>query len=221
MVTPNDLYQSPLYDGTLQANDYTLMQGVCVLPLAEDPPTDPTLAANYSPVVVARLHAPYRIRNYNSCSTKRNNPPVAPAPIDQGAFVFIGGDLQFVTKPNNTGLTYDWTVNASYTFVENCISRLQDGFVLGTAMPFPTDSDIYGIQNYGSFTPTIGAIAKAGPNAIAGYNLGNLIAPIPTIGNQTAVPTGMYYAWSYTLSAFFPGNFLNDQLANGGGTSNY
>lgn len=224
MSTPNDLYQAPLYNGIGQSNEYSLVTGVCILPLAEDPPTDPEELANYSPVIIARLHAPYRIRKYNSIAPKQNNPPVVPSPIDQGAFIFTGGVIQFVTKLNNTGLAYDWIVNTGYTFVENCVSRLEDGFVLGSVMPYTTNSDQAGISAYGQTTPTIGAISSAGPNAIAGYNLGNLIAPLTddngppqSGGSSDNLNTGMSPNWIYNLGAFFPGNFFNDQLVNGGG----
>ncbi|CAM6002950.1 unnamed protein product [Sphagnum balticum] len=93
----------------------------------------------------------------------------------------------------------------------------------------------------GNQPPTIGAISQAGPNAVAGYNLGNIISPSSTPGATTYgatssgattygnVPqsgqnnstvssvTSMSYSWSYSLGAFFPGNFFNDALANGGG----
>ena len=189
MPTPNDIYQAPLYNGIGQGNEYTLVPGVCILPLAEDPPTTDQDLATYTPIVIAQLHAPYRLRKYNSVAHKQNNPPVVPSPMDQGSFVFMGGNIQFV-------------------------SRVKDGFVLGSAFPYTTTSDQAGIASYlNNPTPTIGAIANAGNNAIAGYNLGNQIVP----NDFSQYPTGMNPQWSYSLAAFYPGNFFNDQLANGGG----
>lgn len=237
MSTPNDLVQSGLYDGIGNANEYTMLPGVCILPLAEDSPTDFTALQTYSPVVIARLHAPYRIRKYNFSEQKQNNPPVVQTPQDVGAFVFIGGSLSFYNQFNTTWWNSDWNVTGGYIYVENCVSRPQDGYVLGSVTPFTNDPDLANRDYYlGGTTAqqlgiTIGAIAQAGSNALAGYVYGQQIAgetsTAQTGDTQTGtsqsgvsgsqLTLGLVTAWSYTSCAFYPGTLFNDQLANGGG----
>lgn len=250
MGNPNDIVQSTLYDGITNANSYDMMPGVCILPLAEDPPTDLESLAEYSPVVIARLHAPYRIRKYNFSEHKQNNPPVIQTPEDTGAFVFVGGSLSFYTQFNSTWWNSDWTVDGSYIYIENCVSRPQDGFVLGSVTPFTNDPDASATSYYtgDSEQPqiTIGAIAFAGDNAQAGFIYGQYIAglyqgslPTEIDGNggtpisggsggtgtnlggtspgDSPYPLGLITSWNYTMTSFYPGTLLNNELANAGG----
>lgn len=228
MGTPNDLVQADLYDGIGNANNYTMMPGICILPLAEDPPTDPTELANYSPVVIGKLHAPYRMRQFNFSEQKQNNPPVIATPKDVGAFVFIGGSINFMNQFNSTWWNSDWNVSGTYSYIENCVSRPQDGFVLGSTTPFSNDANIAAINMYPP-NPSIkiGAIAQAGPSAQAGYLYGQYLVQ-GVVGSQTQgsqesgssngslqVALGIRPAWNYTMSSFYPGTLLNDGLANG------
>jgi hypothetical protein len=217
---PNDAAQVNIYDDLAQTNVYTLRPGVCILPLAEDPPPagDPALAT-YSPVVELRLHAPYRIRRQVFAADKQRNPPVLPTPQSAGAFKFLGGSISFTTQSNATFWDSDWQCAGEYVFVETCVSRPEDGFVLGSSMPFTQNQDYANIAAYGTHPvpspgslTAIGAIAQAGPNAVSGYNYARtyMVSQDATLN----LPVN----WSYTSPAYYPGILFNDQLANGGGT---
>lgn len=201
--------QAPLYkNGADVKNEYEMDPGVCVLPIAQDPPTSAGELSTWSPVVVLRLHAPYRIRKVRYDITKTNNPPILPSPQDAGKFVFVGGSIEFSTAANGTLVNYDWSTVAQYTYIEDCVSRVQDGFVLGRVPwndPTAGTNAIY----YGQGpNPQIGAVSQAGVDALAGYNMG--------ISLLTGISSG---AWGYNQDSFFPGTLFNDQFVNGGPTS--
>lgn len=224
MPQPYDTPQVSLYpDGAAILNDYTLDPGVCVLPLAEDPPTSFEELKTWSPVVILRLHAPYRIRRLRHQSTKENGAPVMPSPVDSGAFKFVGGNVVIATALNQTFHNFDFTVVSDYLFVENCVSRPQDGFILGSP-PWPYDT---GLRNARDFPPTVGnppvgsgllgAIRFAGTDVRVGYTQAQEAVQAMTASvdpNTGAVITPVGYG--YNTPSFFPGQFLNDQLVNGG-----
>lgn len=218
MSQPLDNYQSGLYDSNNTSNEYTLVPGVCVLPLAEDPPTDPVELAAWSPVAILRLHAPYRMRRMSFASVKQNNPPVVPTPEDAGKFVFLGGAMNFETSMNTTFWDSDWGVSGEYLFVENCVSRNGDGFVLN-AQPMTLASDDVAIQQYGQLpAPTIGAVSEGGPLAVAGYYAGQSLVGAGTSQGTGVVTGSLNNVWNYTVAAFYPGVLLNSELVNGGTT---
>lgn len=202
--------QTDLYpQGAAGHNSYTFEPGVCVLPLAEEPPTSPGELANWSPVVVLQLHAPYRVRRYEYSAKKENNPPIIPAPGNVGKFVFTGGSLTVLQPALNTTLTnYDWSVGAVYEYVENCVSRIQDGFVLG-APPYPLVTDVENAQSVGlsvfsassPSAPSLGAVSQAGVDAVVGYRMGQGI--------------NFSGSWGYNQATFLPGVFFNAGLPNG------
>lgn len=219
--------QAGLYPvGIGKINEYTLHPGVCVLPLAEDPPTNPTELGNWSPVVVLRLHASYRQRRVVYRSNKTNNPPAGiPSPASQGAFVFVGGEIGVTTALNSSMTNFDWTVVTEYDFVENCVSRVEDGFVLGsyqvpTTMSaqnaqMETGTDVFGPPPAGDAVPgpmsgqgqrakvliSPGAVGYAGVDAQTGFVMG---ASIDFYGS----------GWGYNCDAFLPGEFFNPRLVN-------
>lgn len=209
MSSPNDSRQSGSYiNGSLVQNEYQFEPGICTLPLAEQPPTDPIALAAWSPVVNLQLHAPYRIRNVRTTNVKENNPPVIPTPADTGAFVFVSGNVSVVPTLNTTFANFDWTVVTDYLFVENCVSRPQDGLVLGT-QPFTLTPNVLNNVQYGNLgTPQIGAVAVADQNAKTGYNMGNVIVS----GSQGVLNE----VWGYNCPSFFPGTLFNSNLLNGG-----
>lgn len=215
-----DTTQSPLYTkGSLQTNDYKLQPGVCVLPIAEEPPTDLQALESWSPVVVLRLHAPYRLRKYRTQQIKNNNPPIVASPGDTGKFVFIGGDIVFEPRMNITNRNFDWTVVTEYTYVENCVSRNQDGFVLGSS-PWKWEASIENAQALGGIPPIppIGAISEAGLEPIIGYYMaGSIVASIGASIGLGVVGLGTELPWGYNVPSYYPGVLLNDNLANGGG----
>lgn len=209
MARPLDNAQLDLYQvGVDVQNDYRLDPGVCVLPVAEDPPdaSSGQLAA-WSPVAVLRLHAPYRVRRAKYREEKQNNPPVAPAPGDTGAFVFVGGSIAFTNQLNSTFRNYDWVVGAEYVYVENCVSRNEDGFVLGLA-PWTWDTTTLNLQNGGLTIPQFGAVAQGGPDVLVGFLQGQL-----AVNGQTG---DLNAAWGYNTTSYYPGTFLSDDLTNGG-----
>lgn len=198
-----DDLQQPLYDGGASiVNDYVLDPGVCVLPLAEDPPTSDGELATYSPVVILRLHAPYRIRRMSYAARKQNNPPVVPTPDDTGKFIFLAGSITFTNGLNAGYANYDWQVNAEYVFVENCVSRTEDGFVLGSP-PYNTNVEGQNANDYPSGKPTIGAISEAGMDALVGWRMMDTISP--------ELNQGLY---AYNNRSYFPKSFFSDDMVN-------
>ncbi len=159
MGSPTESVQVGLYDRLGNQNTYVMVPGTCVLPVAEEPPTDETALAAWSPVVVFDLHAPYRIRKLSNLAEKKNNPPVVPAPGDTGSFVFLGGSLTVVPVVNNTFSNYDWVVQSEYAYVENCVSRVEDGFVLG-GLPYQAAATPINLEQYGGTPP---ADRRGGP----------------------------------------------------------
>ena len=201
-----DEIQAQLYKtGFGTRNDYEFHPGVCILPLAEEPPTDPTELASWSPVVVLRLHAPYRERRYSTTTVKTNNPPVTQAPVDTGAFVFTGGTMSLTMRMNSTQANFDWNVVTDYFFVEDCVSRPADGLVLGIP-PFTYNVQAENAQGGGGLAPSLGAISGAGPDALIGYAMG-----------EAADLNG---TWGYNTPSFYPGDFFNSNLANAGPPTN-
>jgi hypothetical protein len=205
---PNDARQAGNYTGGVgNHNTYAFNAGVCVLPLAEDPPTDPEELAAWSPVVVLRLHAPFRTREFTQSATKQQNPPPIAAPGDTGSFVFLGGTVEAVANLNTSYRNYDWSMGCRYTYVETCVSRNQDGLVLGT-LPYEQVTDRENVAQYGYTVPTVGAVAHAGKAAVSGYVMGTTL-----VGGSSGVlnPT-----WGYNAAAFYPGTLFYDDLPNGG-----
>lgn len=201
--------QPQLYrPGMSVINDYEIVSGVCILPVAESPPEDIGELAVWSPVVKLQLHSPYRIRRAKYATKKSTTPPVLPSPKDVGSFVFTGGSLFFTTGVNSTMVSSDWTVQAEYTYVENCVSRTTDGFVLGVpGYVLLTQEENQRVAG-GTFSPQLGAIAHAGTDAKVGYTLSQNIDPASGL-------------WSYTCQSYFPGKLFNDYLPNGSQSAEY
>ncbi len=201
------LDKQPAYPGGAGAvNRYHVVPGVCILPLAEDPPTDNVELETYSPVVILRLHAPYRLRRVIYDTHKSLNPPFVPSPDDTGAFIYSSGSILF-TPRNTTGLgTLKWDVFSDYTYVENCVHRIEDGFVIGSP-PYEDSIAEQNISGYGyGPVPTIGAISQAGLDALNGRVMENVLI----------VPNRASGAWVYNAEAFFPGSLFSDAMVNGG-----
>lgn len=177
-------------------NRFHIVEGVCVLPVAEAPPTDAGELAEWSPVAVMRLHSPYRIRRSSFAATKQTRPPVLPAPGSEGKFEFVGGSLDFATVPNAN--TFDWYCGTEFVYVENCVSRTIDGFVLGTGpFQFPAQQQAE-LSTGNPLASSPGAISQAGGDAKRGFS------------DQSNGPN------SYTSMSFFPGLFFNSEMNNGG-----
>lgn len=207
MGNARETKQTLLYpEGMGLKNDYVFEPGVCVLPVAGVPPADIDANTDWSPVVVLRLHAPYRLRKMNYVvPRKQNNPPVLPTPGNAGSFVFVGGTVNVVNYLNTSYQSFDWTAEANYVYVEDCVSRPQDGLVLG-APPFTSPVD----QRYldgGNKVPVpayAGAVYTAGELAVAGCN---------SLTSEGVVNSGL---WQYSNPSYFPGVLFNDYIANAG-----
>lgn len=185
-------------------NEYTIVPGVCILPVAESAPCNPAELAEWSPVVVLRLHSPYRIRKVSYSGKKSRTPPILPSPNDVGAFVFTGGTLMFhAPEINQSMVSSDWPVETQYTYIENCPSRTIDGFVLGVpSYPMVVQQENLALAG-GTGTPQFGAIAQAGQDAKVGWTLSQGL-------NLD------YTNWTYNCQAYYPGVLFNDNLPNGG-----
>lgn len=206
-LLPLDNTQVNLYEQASINNVYDFDPGVCILPLAEDPPIDPNELKTWSPVVTLRLHAPYRVRKVNYVNVKQNNPPVMPTPDDVGSFIFIGGSINVTNVPTSQGLTYDWGIVSNYTYVENCVSRPDDGLVLGS-QPFTwnvteVNVNYTGIANRATL---LGAIANAGYDVLTGVAQGDFAE----VWYQADVP------WGYNTPSYYPGFLFEPNLINGG-----
>lgn len=203
---PIDQAQSVLYEqGMDLSNVFDTYPGVCVLPLAEDPPTDPVELAAYCPVVTLRLHAPYRTRKVVYRANKSSTPPVMPAPTDVGAFRFVGGNMVVHNVLRQDQLGFDWQVGTVYEYVELAPPIPSDGLVLGTipwVWPAVADAVNSG-QNNTPMQPMTGAAATAGTEVLLGKFVGDQIDP----------SSGAY---TYQFPSFYPGTFFNYFLVNGG-----
>lgn len=207
MGYPLDNTQANLYTTEGQINSYEVVSGVCILPLAEDPPTDSTELASWSPVVVLRLHAPYRIRRYSHTSDKKNNPPPIPSLADQGKFIFVEGTIDITNNLNSSFCNFDWSCTCNYTFVEDCVSREQDGYMLGNPT-FQWRSSTINSQS-GYSLPSFGAVAHAGLDGVVGYTQG-----INIVGNQ--VTGALKEIWGYNTPSYFPGTLVLSEMVNCG-----
>lgn len=206
-LLPLDNTQVGLYDESLIDNVYTFDPGVCILPLAEDPPTNVQELKTWSPVVVLRLHAPYRVRHVKYDNKKQNNPPVTPTPDDIGSFIFLNGSIRVANKPTTQGVTYDWSVQTNYVYVENCVSRPDDGLILGS-QPFTLfvteeNNNYTGIANPATL---LGAISRAGYDVLVGVAQGDFAEVWYQSDN----------AWGYNTPSYYPGFLFEPNLINGG-----
>lgn len=206
-----DSSQAGLYRDADKQNDYWVEPGVCILPLAQLPPTNLTDLATWSPVVKLQLHAPYRIRRFRYSAIKDNNPPIVPSPQNTGDFIYCGGTISFKTVLNSTECNFSWAVAADYYYVEACISRPQDGFVLGMC-PWIYSMDVQNQEGYGSSVPSLGAISDAGILAVIGYNMSQ--ASNPQTGDYSSS------GWGYNSDTYFPGVLLMADQANAGPPAN-
>jgi hypothetical protein len=204
-INPIDQLQSVLYEqGCDISNVYTPRPGVCVLPLAEDPPTDPFELYSYSPVAVLRLHAPYRERRVSYVTNKDSAPPVVPAPVDAGSFKFVGGTIGVHNTLRQDQLGFDWQTVTDYSFVELAVPLPGDGLVLGTP-PWIWSPVALAVQSgtVQPAEPTFGSVATAGSEVLYAKGAGDSIDP----------SSGAY---AYQFPSYFPGTFFNNFLVNGG-----
>lgn len=209
---PNDANQAGNYTGgTTNSNEYQVYSGVCILPLAEDPPVDALELSQWSPVVTLQLHAPFRSRTFVQSSTKERNPPPIPATGDTGAFVFTGGTISVVNALNSTYQDLNWTTVCQYNYVEACTSMDAYGQPLGLVLgklPFNSVIDRFN-ERFGVQPPSTGAVSLAGKSVVSGFYQGATILAPGNVGELAP-------KWSYNSQAFFPAELFYSDLANGG-----
>ncbi|VTR92152.1 unnamed protein product [Gemmata massiliana] len=197
-----DHYQSPLYRSNGSIDEFELVEGTFVLPVAEDPPTDPEELRLWSPVVIVRGHAPYRKKTVHFKASKSGAPPVLARPESVGALAFLGGTLAFQQPLMDTSLAkFVWEGMGSYSFVENCRSDPDDGFVL-TGVPWTTANQAVNYSTGVSGNPQFGAVARAGADAKFGWAVGQAISL-----NDPA--------YNYNVATYIPGKFFGSGLLNG------
>jgi hypothetical protein len=203
-----DTAQIGLYQEYENSNEYFFESGICVLPIAEDPPENPIKLLTWSPVVTLRFHSPYRIRKVNYSIQKDKNPPVFPAPTDSGAHIFLNGSIEITNQINTSMRTFDWSMSGTYTYVEKCVSDYTHGLVLGSP-PFRYPSELENQVQYwvGGNQNLIypGAVNFAGIETKIGYNM--------SLYAENGYPTG---TWVYNCSSYYPGNLFDPNMVKGG-----
>ncbi len=202
---PFDQTQQPLYEQGMDiSNVYEPRAGVCVLPLAEDPPTTTEELRTYSPVVVLRLHAPYRERKVVYKAIKSSTPPVMPAPVDAGSFVFLSGQIAVHNTLRQDQLGFDWQMACAYSYIEVSPPMPGDGLVLGTPpWVWAPVAAVVKSGQVGTSQAMTGSVATAGAEVLYAKGSGDAINP----------STGAY---TYQFPSFYPGTFFNNFLVNGG-----
>lgn len=201
MSTHLDAAQSDHYRSLGLENDYAFVSGTHILPLAEDPPTDPAELAAWKPFVAVKTHADYRVRNFRYTAAKERTPPVMPAPADHGAYTFVGGSLSIPHPAVQSDGSVRWTATANYLFVEGCASNTTTGFVIGNsvdALPQQVENAGYA----GNATDAPANIQQGGVGPKAGWVLGKLI-------NLD------YPAWDYREPSYFPAQLLSTEMICG------
>lgn len=184
-------------------NTYAVETGRYILPVAEAAPTSQSELADWSPVDVIQVHAPYSIRKMDFATKKKGTPPVVPSPADSGSFLLLEAGLGF-TGPSlsSNGLNYDWEVEGTYLYIQNTRFSTTDGFVL-TGFPMPTDVQLLNRQQYSTQDPQVGPVSDSGLDVQTGYAQGLQV--------NFADP---YYR--YNTPTYFPAKFLNGDLTIGG-----
>jgi hypothetical protein len=212
-----DELQATLYKSYNCDNNYRLVEGVVALPVAEEPDADDPA---WSPVVLVRLHAPYRVRTVSVAATKSNTPPMLPKPGDAGAFAYLGSEFSIPTPSINADQrNFDWAAGATYTYVETVKPNATDGFVLGMT-PWTWVTQLDNASVYGLATLATGSIENAGRVTAGAYGATGAAADA-----GLDVATGVLQAggvdfgsptYVYSTPSFYPSSFLNADIVNGG-----
>lgn len=200
-MTHIDAAQSDHYRSLGLENDYTFVSGTHILPLAENPPTDPVELLDWVPFAAVKVHADYRIRNFRYSAAKERTPPIMPAPADQGAYTFVGGTLNLPHPMVQSDGSTRWAATASYYFAEGCASNSTTGFVIGIsvdALSQQVDNVPYGT----GVTNAPANVQDGGIGPKAGWVLGRLI-------NLD------YPSWDYREPSYYPAQLLSTEMLCG------
>ncbi len=200
MPTKMDAAQAEHYQGLGLQNDYQIMSGQFVIPIAEEPPEDAQELAAWSPFVMVQAHAEYRLRRFSYSAAKHRNPPILPKPADVGAFKFLTGTVQLPHPSVQTDGSYTWTANINYVFAESCVSDSNTGFVIGSTLDaFTTQVNN---QQYQSVQEAPANITGSGIGPQSGWGMAKNI--------DTNAPS-----WSYSEPSYYPAQLLSSDLIVG------
>lgn len=205
MSTPfSDFAQRYLYKDHQLDNEYTVMTGKVIVPIAEAEPTDPVELATWKPYTTVRVHAPIVTRRVPFQTAKEGSPPKIPAPANTSIYEFLEGTIA-INGPQSAadGLASTWRISGDYQYVVGCAASLvlNQGFVLGTLpMPTPTQQ----LLSTGSYDASL----TSGPVGNADTAVKVAYAAAQTINFSSS-------AYAYFYTNFLPAVFLTDNLLNG------
>jgi hypothetical protein len=195
-----DAAQAEHYQGLGLQNDYQIMSGQFLIPLAEDAPTDPEELAEWTPFVMVQAHAAYRLRRFQYSVTKHRNPPILPKPADTGAYKFLTGTVQLPHPSVQSDGSYTWTAATNYVFAEACVSNSDTGFVIGSTLDaFPNQINN---QQYQTTADAMANVSESGTGPKSGYGLAKTL--------DTNSPH-----WSYGEPSYYPAELLSADLVIG------
>lgn len=123
--------QVELYKKLGVENEYSVISGKFVLPVAQASPTTDAAKATFVPCVVVQAFAPYRTRKVSYGVMKDCTPPQIPQPTSSGPYTFIEGVVQIPFPSVNTAGTFSWSVGLEYMYIENVYTDHNTGYVLG------------------------------------------------------------------------------------------
>lgn len=200
MAVTLDAAQSDHYRSVGIDNEYTIVSGAFVLPLAEAPPTDAAELQDWTPFVVVQAHSPYRLRTFRYNAQKARTPPVLPAPVTQGAYTFLGGTVSLPHPSVQTDRSFTWDADVTYLFAEGCAHNANTGFVIGTSL------DAFDIQlqnqNYQSYGDAPNNVRQSGVGPKSGWAIGKTI----DLSNPM---------WNYAEPSYYPAQLLSAEMVGG------
>lgn len=199
-----DQAQAELYTRAGWTNEYEFHPGVMILPVAEAPPSNPLLLADWSPVVAVPAHAPYRSRNVTYSARKTNSPPMLPTPTDSGAFKFVGGSVAVPYPTLGVNGLYEWDATAQYTFISTANNAAGDGLVLG-GPPFVTTIQAQNVLAGGNLAGAPADVVQSGVGPKVGYS----IAKTLNVNDPN---------YSYSEPTFLPATFFSTDMVTGPST---
>lgn len=178
------------------ASSYETTSGILVLPLAEE-------SSSGVPVEFVRVHQPIRKRIYQFHETKRQTPPLIPAPEDNAKEYLLSSTMTFpVPSIAADKSSLIWSAMGQMEFIEKGSWSISTGYRIGR-YPFETPS---------AYLLALGALA-GGAALVA--------SETDTVGETLAnglngFPSSPEYAFSaYDYAPHFPSRFMVADLALG------
>lgn len=126
-----DNVKAAFYKGMSFDNEYTYVPGRIMIPLAVGPGV-----TSSPPVRVIQVHKPYWMRTVTWDETKKEGPPVIPAPVGNDQFSLVGASLSLpLPQVSMSQNSFNWQASGQYTYVETEDRVYTDGFPTGN-FPF-------------------------------------------------------------------------------------